>query len=251
MVVRNVADGGKLKEEFLQNMPNVRTDVMAIDLNSMDSVQKFASAYISPGLPLNILINNAGIIHAAKFMFSKDNIEQVFAVNHLGQFLLTNLLLDTMKMTARESQIEGRIINLSSDLYRRAVDKEGIVFYEINDEKSNNAGTIPAAKFTISKDNIEQVFAVNLLGQFLLTNLLLDTMKKTSRESQSEGRIINLSSDLHRRRVDKEGIAFDKINDEKGNNVGTIPAAKFTISKDNIEQVFTVNLLGMFSNGYD
>ncbi|XP_074340982.1 short-chain dehydrogenase TIC 32, chloroplastic-like [Apium graveolens] len=83
--------------------------------------------------------NNVGIIPAAKFTFSKDNIEQVFAVNHLGQFLLTNLLLDTMKKTARESQIEGRIINLSSDLHKRGVDKEGIVFDEINDEKSDDS----------------------------------------------------------------------------------------------------------------
>ncbi|KAL8103574.1 hypothetical protein AgCh_027956 [Apium graveolens] len=135
MAVRNVAAGGKLKEEILQKTPNARIDVMEIDLNSMDSVWKFASAYIFRGLPLNILINNVGIIPAAKFTFSKDNIEQVFAVNHLGQFLLTNLLLDTMKKTARESQIEGRIINLSSDLHKRGVDKEGIVFDEINDEK--------------------------------------------------------------------------------------------------------------------
>ncbi|KAL8113950.1 hypothetical protein AgCh_021015 [Apium graveolens] len=107
MAVRNVDAGGKLKEEFLQKMPNARIDVMKIDLNSMDSVQKFASAYISRGLPPNILINNAGIIPVAKFTFSKDNIEQAFAVNNLGQFLLTDILLDTMKKTARESQIEG------------------------------------------------------------------------------------------------------------------------------------------------
>ncbi|XP_074328444.1 short-chain dehydrogenase TIC 32, chloroplastic-like [Apium graveolens] len=135
MAVRNVATGGKLKEKLLQKMPNARIDVMEIDLNSIDSVRKFSLAYISRGLPLNIRINNAGIIPAAKFTFSKDNIEQVFSVNHLGQFLLTNLLLDTMKKTAREIQIEGRIINLSSDLHRWGVDKEGIVFDEINDEK--------------------------------------------------------------------------------------------------------------------
>lgn len=51
-------------------------------------------------------------------------------------------------------------------------------------------------------------------GQFLLTNLLLETMKKTARESQKEGRIINIASDLHRKGVHKEGIRFDKINDE-------------------------------------
>lgn len=56
MGVRNVTAGGKIKEEFLQKMPKARIDVMEIDLNSLDSVRKFASAYISRGLPLNILM---------------------------------------------------------------------------------------------------------------------------------------------------------------------------------------------------
>ena len=76
----------------------------------------------------------------------------------------------------------------------------------------NNAG-IMAPPFTLSKDNIEQQFAVNHLGPFLLTNLLLDTMKKTASECGKEGRIINVASELHRYGY-KEGIRFDKINDK-------------------------------------
>lgn len=56
MGVRNVTAGGKVKEEFLQKIPNARIDVMEIDLNSMDSVRKFASDYVSSCLPLNILM---------------------------------------------------------------------------------------------------------------------------------------------------------------------------------------------------
>ena len=52
-------------------------------------------------------------------------------------------------------------------------------------------------------------------GHFLLTNLLLETMKNTARESNREGRIVNLSSEGHRI-VYSEGIRFDKINDESG-----------------------------------
>lgn len=50
-------------------------------------------------------------------------------------------------------------------------------------------------------------------GHFLLTNLLLDTLKKTASESKKEGRIINVSSDGHQYTY-PEGILFDKINDE-------------------------------------
>jgi len=140
MGVRNVKAGNKVKDDILKNIPNAKIDVMEIDLNSQASIRKFASEYISSGLPLNILVNNAGMM-APPFTLSKDNIEQQFAVNHLGPFLLTNLLLDTMKKTAVTSQKEGRIINVSSELHRYAY-KEGVRFDKINDESSydGNAG---------------------------------------------------------------------------------------------------------------
>ncbi|GKD77253.1 short-chain dehydrogenase TIC 32, chloroplastic-like protein, partial [Tanacetum coccineum] len=68
------------------------------------------------------------------FMLSKDNIELQFATNHLGHFLLTHLLLDNMKKTARQSKKEGRIVNLSSEAHRFTY-PEGIRFDKINDEK--------------------------------------------------------------------------------------------------------------------
>lgn len=52
-------------------------------------------------------------------------------------------------------------------------------------------------------------------GHFLLTNLLLDTMKLTARESKRERKIVNLSSKGHRM-VYGEGNPFDHINDESG-----------------------------------
>lgn len=56
---------------------------------------------------------------------------------------------------------------------------------------------------------------VHFAGHFLLTNLLLETMKKTAQESKKEGRIVNLASEGHRFTY-HEGIRFDKINDESG-----------------------------------
>jgi len=140
MGVRNVKAGEKVKEELLQKIPSAKLDVMEIDLNTMVSIRKFAAEFIATGLPLNILVNNAGIM-SPPFTLSKDNIEQQFAVNHLGPFLLTNLLLDTIKNTARESGKEGRIVNIGSELHKYGY-KEGIRFDKINDKASyhpNNA----------------------------------------------------------------------------------------------------------------
>ncbi|KAK1584641.1 hypothetical protein Q3G72_034766 [Acer saccharum] len=132
MAVRNVASGNDIKESILKNHPSANIDVMELDLSSLASVRKFASDFIARGLPLHILINNAGIM-ATPFTLTKDNIELQFQTNHIGHFLLTNLLLETMKKTARESGREGRIVVVASDGHKFAY-KEGIRFDKINDK---------------------------------------------------------------------------------------------------------------------
>lgn len=136
MGVRNMIAAKDVKETILKEIPSAKVDAMELDLSSMESVKKFASEFKSSGLPLNILINNAGIM-ACPFKLSKDKIELQFATNHLGHFLLTNLLLDTMKKTSRETKKEGRIVNVSSEAHRFAY-PEGIRFNKINDESSYN-----------------------------------------------------------------------------------------------------------------
>ncbi|XP_014503860.1 short-chain dehydrogenase TIC 32, chloroplastic [Vigna radiata var. radiata] len=134
MAVRNVVAAEAVKEAILKEIQTAKVDVMELDLSSMASVRKFASEFTSSGLPLNILINNAGIT-ATPFSLSKDNIELQFATNHLGHFLLTHLLLDTMKKTASVSKREGRIVNVSSDGHQYTY-PEGIRFDRINDQSS-------------------------------------------------------------------------------------------------------------------
>ncbi|KAK4488293.1 hypothetical protein RD792_004049 [Penstemon davidsonii] len=136
MAVRNVESGKEVKETIIKEIPNAKIDVMELDLSCMASVRKFASDYNSLALPLNILINNAGVLPYS-FMLSNDNIELQFATNHLGHYLLTNLLLDNMKKTARDSQKEGRIVNVSSKGYQLAY-PEGICFDKFNDRSSYN-----------------------------------------------------------------------------------------------------------------
>ncbi|XP_021735808.1 short-chain dehydrogenase TIC 32, chloroplastic-like [Chenopodium quinoa] len=137
MAVRNIEAGKSLKEKILEEIPAAKIDVMELDLSSLASVEKFSSDFKSSGLPLNILINNAGIM-ATPFQLSKDNIEIQFATNHLGHFHLTNLLLDDMKKTAHESNREGRIVIVSSEAHRFAY-SEGIRFDKINDESGYNS----------------------------------------------------------------------------------------------------------------
>uniref|UniRef100_A0A2P2JFV7 Short-chain dehydrogenase n=1 Tax=Rhizophora mucronata TaxID=61149 RepID=A0A2P2JFV7_RHIMU len=136
MAVRNMSAGRDVKEAIIKEIPSAKVDAMELDLSSMSSVGNFASNFNSLGLPLNLLINNAGVM-ATPFMLSKDNIELQFATNHLGHFLLTNLLLDSMKKTALESKREGRIVNVSSEAHQFPY-REGIRFDKINDQLGYN-----------------------------------------------------------------------------------------------------------------
>ncbi|KAH0691581.1 hypothetical protein KY289_018939 [Solanum tuberosum] len=136
MGVRNISAGEQFKETIIKDVPQAKIDALELDLSSLASVRNFASNYNSLGLPLNLLINNAGIM-ATPFALSKDKIELQFATNHVGHFLLTNLLLDTMKKTARESRKEGRIVNVSSRRHKFSYN-EGIRFDKINDQSGYN-----------------------------------------------------------------------------------------------------------------
>ncbi|CAA6662644.1 unnamed protein product [Spirodela intermedia] len=113
MGVRNLSAGNSVKEEIVKEIPGAKIDTLELDLASMASVRKFSTEFRSLNLPLNILINNAGI-WACPFSLSSDGIEIQFATNHVGHFLLTDLLLENMKNAAKNSNIEGRIVNLSS-----------------------------------------------------------------------------------------------------------------------------------------
>ncbi|WCJ36681.1 NAD(P)-binding Rossmann-fold superfamily protein [Euphorbia peplus] len=136
MGVRNMEAGKKFQEAIIKGNPSAQIHSMQLDLSSLESVRKFADEFKSSDLPLNLLINNAGIM-ATPFMLSKDNIELQFAVNHIGHFVLTNLLMDTIKKTASESKKEGRIVNVSSRRHKLSY-PEGIRFTKINDSSEYN-----------------------------------------------------------------------------------------------------------------
>ncbi|KAF9679907.1 hypothetical protein SADUNF_Sadunf06G0064300 [Salix dunnii] len=132
IAARNMDAANEAKQLILKEDENARVDALKLDLSSAKSIREFADNFNALDLPLNILINNAGIMFCP-YQLSEDGIEMQFATNHLGHFLLTNLLLDKMKDTARTTGVEGRIVNLSSVAHIHTY-KDGIQFDNINDK---------------------------------------------------------------------------------------------------------------------
>jgi NAD(P)-dependent dehydrogenase (short-subunit alcohol dehydrogenase family) len=90
------------------NMPDAPLDFIQIDLSSLTSIRKFVDEFHERQLPLHLLINNAGIF-ASGFQLSEYGEELQFATNHLGHFLLTNLLLNDLRAC-----VPSRIVIVSS-----------------------------------------------------------------------------------------------------------------------------------------
>ena len=84
-----------------------KVDFIEMDLSSLKSVENAAKLFLATGSRIDVLINNAGL--GITRSVTQDGFEITFGVNHLGHFLLTNLLLDRLK----ESK-EARIVILSS-----------------------------------------------------------------------------------------------------------------------------------------
>lgn len=137
LAVRNVGAGERVAQKFLQEIPHARLHVLHLELSSMASVRTFCHSFKALNLPLNILINNAGMA-PCPFKLSPDGLEMQFATNYIGPFLLTSLLLDDMKRAAKETGIQGKVVNVSSIFHDLYTYPGGIRFDQLNDESSYN-----------------------------------------------------------------------------------------------------------------
>lgn len=96
-----------------RSMPG-RATPLALELEDWDSIRAAAAAVNGMGLPLDALICNAGIM-ALQQREQVRGIEKQFAVNHLGHFILTRLLLPAVQAAPA-----GRVVVLSSSAYKSA-----------------------------------------------------------------------------------------------------------------------------------
>jgi NAD(P)-dependent dehydrogenase (short-subunit alcohol dehydrogenase family) len=102
----------KLSEDIIKTTGNKNIIVHPLDLSSFKSIREFAAKIIATEPQLDILVHNAGYANYLKGALSADGIEITMATNHYGPFLLTHLLIDLMKKTAKKSHC--RIVVVAS-----------------------------------------------------------------------------------------------------------------------------------------
>ena len=109
--------------QILEGRTGVRVDADIMDLSNLESVRAFADRYNSRHDHIGVLVNNAGNVFGSHRM-TVDGNEMTFGTNHLGPFLLTSLLSNSLG-----GDRPSRVINTSSVAHTQA--KEGILFDDL------------------------------------------------------------------------------------------------------------------------
>jgi NAD(P)-dependent dehydrogenase (short-subunit alcohol dehydrogenase family) len=123
LTARDMDRGEAVAQTIRDSTGNPHVDVMSMELGSLDSVRRFADAWLDRYDTLNLLINNAGVM-ACPQGITEDGFELQFGTNHLGHFLLTNLLVPALVKGA-----PARVVCLSSRAHHMAgIDFEDIGF---------------------------------------------------------------------------------------------------------------------------
>lgn len=106
---------------------NVVVDLFLADMASQQSIRRVATDILERCPRIDILVNNAGALFQTRKL-TEDGLEMTWAVNHLGPFLLTNLLLERLKESA-----PARVITTASHGHKMA--KKGIDFGDLDAEQ--------------------------------------------------------------------------------------------------------------------
>lgn len=97
MAIRSRAKGETAIAEIRRELPTAKLTIRALDLSSLKSVAALGEELASEGRPIDILINNAGVMTPPQRQETDDGFELQFGTNHLGHFALTAHLLPLLR----------------------------------------------------------------------------------------------------------------------------------------------------------
>ena len=113
IVARTDARGEMASDELRRRVPRARVEAVTADLSSLAHVRHLADEVLARHDRLDVLVNNAGVITMRR-QLTADGLETTFATNHLGSFLLTNLLRGLLERSA-----PARVVTVSSATHKQ------------------------------------------------------------------------------------------------------------------------------------
>ncbi len=128
ITARSEPRGAAARADIAEASGSDAVELSVFDLADLSSVRSGAADLLERCPRIDVLLNNAGLILSERTL-SRDGYEATFAINHLGPFLLTELLLDRLKQSA-----PSRIVNVASTAHTFA--RRGMVFDDLMAERS-------------------------------------------------------------------------------------------------------------------
>ena len=119
LACRDKARGDAALIRLRAEVPAASAEVVLLDLASLESVCAFGAAELALGEPLDLLINNAGVMAPKRRLQTRDGFEIQFGTNVLGHFVLTALLLPALVRAAVNHPQRPRVVTLSSIAHKQ------------------------------------------------------------------------------------------------------------------------------------
>lgn len=117
IVARNPTRAERAVAELAESVPGAIFDLFLADLSALEDVRRVAERVHAAYGRLDVLVNNAGV-HLMRAKTSADGYDRMVATNHLGPFLLTELLLGPLEKAGRSDG--ARVVTVSSEAHRHA-----------------------------------------------------------------------------------------------------------------------------------
>ncbi len=127
LAARDPARGAAALERLRADAPASRAELVELNVADLDSVRRFAEAFLARGEGLDLLINNAGVMAIPQRELTAQGFERQLGTNHLGHFALTGRLLPALLQRP-----SSRVVTVSSNRHKQAT---GIDFDNLQGER--------------------------------------------------------------------------------------------------------------------
>ncbi|PGH00716.1 hypothetical protein AJ79_08136 [Helicocarpus griseus UAMH5409] len=163
-------------KDLSTNFPRVRAISVSLDLASQRSVRNAAVEISKAVDAIDVVINNAGVMCIPQRELSEDGFEMHLATNHIGHFLLTNLLMDKIRQAAVKRPGSTRIVNVTSAGYNFSAFRFQDYNFEGHPVSADEGGDKEWLKaYGLPEEPVSQYVPLIAYGQSKTANLLFTT----------------------------------------------------------------------------